>query len=81
MIRTLVILVALCAVLSRAQETTGTITGRVFDATSAAIPGVEVTATQTETGMSRTAKSRADGSYVFPNMPIGPYEISLAPGL
>ena len=62
--------------LMHAQETTGNITGRLFDESRAAIPGVEVTATQTETGMSRTTRSNADGSYVFPNMPIGPYQIT-----
>lgn len=70
------LLLALLAGLAQAQETTGNITGRVFDESGAAVPGVEVTAMQTETGMSRTTKSRADGSYLFPNMPIGPYQIT-----
>src|SRR5215831_1846743 len=54
----------------------GSITGLVLDASGSAIAGAEVTATQTETGMSRKAKSGADGSYAFPNLPIGPYQIT-----
>src|SRR5215831_13877711 len=58
------------------QETTGSITGLVLDASGSAIAGAEITATQTETGMSRKTRSGADGSYAFPNLPIGPYQIT-----
>jgi hypothetical protein len=71
-----VLFLILFTALLGAQETTGGITGRVFDGTGAAIAGAEVTATQTETGMLRKAKSGADGSYSFPNLPIGPYQIT-----
>jgi len=70
---------ALIALLSGwlgAQESTGTIGGRVTDSSGAAIAAVEVTATQTETGRTRKAKSGSDGSYTFPNLPIGPYELT-----
>ncbi len=59
-----------------AQETSGSIVGRVLDPTGAAIAGAEVTATQTETGMTRKTKSGPDGSYSFLNLPIGPYQIT-----
>src|SRR5215831_7795801 len=58
------------------QETTGSITGLVLDASGSAIAGAEIAATQTETGMSRKTRSGADGSYAFPNLPIGPYQIT-----
>ncbi len=58
------------------QETTGSIVGRVVDATGAAIAGAEITATQTDTGMARRAKSGTEGSYSFLNLPIGAYEIA-----
>ena len=52
---------------------TAEINGTVRDATGAAIPGATVKATQTATGVVRTTNSGADGGYVLPNMPIGPY--------
>jgi hypothetical protein len=67
---------ALFSVFLPAQETTGGIAGIVADATGAAIAGAEVIATQTETGMTRKAKTGSDGSYTFPNLPIGPYQIT-----
>src|SRR5262249_25434062 len=58
------------------QESTGSIAGRIFDGTGSAISGAEVTATQTETGVTRKAKSGSDGSYTFPNLPIGHYQLT-----
>jgi len=63
------------AVLS--AQGTAQIHGTVKDASGAAVPGAEVKATQTETGVSRTVNSGADGGYVFTNMPTGPYQIEV----
>jgi Carboxypeptidase regulatory-like domain len=54
------------------------INGTVSDPSGALIPGVEVTATQTETGISRTAISNESGAYILPNLPVGPYRIQMA---
>ena len=51
------------------------ISGVVEDATGAAIPGATVKVTQTSTGLTRTATTGAEGSYVLPNLPVGPYEM------
>src|SRR5260221_6868389 len=67
---------ALFTVLLRAQESTGSITGRIFDATGSAVSGAEITATQTENGMTRKAKSGRDGSYTFSHLPIRPYQLT-----
>ena len=72
----LFLLLALFTGLLGAQESTGSITGRIFDTTGSAIAGAEVTATQTETGVTRKAKSGSDGSYTFPNLPIGHYQLT-----
>src|SRR5437667_3534640 len=48
---------------------------RVQDATAAVLPGVEITATHTGTGIARTAVTNETGSYVLPNLPIGPYKL------
>src|SRR5207244_4000245 len=43
--------------------TTGSIAGKVSDDTGAGVPGVAVTATNLETGLTRTAYSNKDGGY------------------
>jgi len=52
-------------------QSTAQIHGTVQDASGAAIPGAEVKATQTDTGVSRTANSGADGGYVLTIYPWG----------
>src|SRR5712692_2528321 len=56
-------------------QATAQIAGTVKDQTGAVLPGVEVTATQTDTGIARTTITNETGSYVLPNLPIGPYRI------
>ncbi len=73
-----VLMLALWPGLARAQEATGSITGRVTDPAGAVVAGVEVTATHSETGAARKAATDAEGAYVFPALPIGAYEISAA---
>ena len=45
------------------------------DREAAALAGADVTITNTETGFERSAKSGTDGSYNFPDLPLGPYNI------
>jgi hypothetical protein len=52
---------------------TSQINGIVKDSSGLAIPGAAIKATQTATGVVRTTTSGADGGYVLPNLPIGPY--------
>ena len=59
----------------RAQGGTAQINGTVSDQTGAVLPGVVVTATQTDTGISRSAVSNETGFYVLPNLPVGPYRL------
>jgi hypothetical protein len=59
-------------------QSTAQIQGTIQDATGAAVPGAEIRATQTETATVRTAISGADGAYVLPNLPIGPYRLEVA---
>src|SRR5213083_731085 len=56
-------------------QSTAQISGTVKDASGAVLPGVEVTATQTETGIARSTVSNQTGSYVLPNLPLGPYKL------
>jgi hypothetical protein len=56
-----------------AQGTTAQINGNIQDSSGLGVPGAAVKVTQTATGSVRTATSGPDGSYVLPNLPIGPY--------
>ncbi|HTR37071.1 MAG TPA: carboxypeptidase regulatory-like domain-containing protein [Bryobacteraceae bacterium] len=69
----------LCAVAMWAQsQNTAQIQGTVQDATGSAVPGAQITATQTTTGVSRVVTTGADGRYVLPNLPIGPYRMEVS---
>ena len=59
-----------------AQETRGSIVGRVIDATEAAIPGVTVRATNTATNVSLLGESNATGAYEIPYVLPGVYRLS-----
>ena len=54
---------------------TAAISGAVKDASGAVLPGVEVKVTQTGTNVARTAVTNETGSYVLPNLPLGPYKL------
>ena len=41
------------------------------------MPGADVTVTKTDTGLVRTVVTAADGTYVLPNLPIGPYQLKV----
>src|SRR6187401_2169751 len=56
-------------------QATAQIGGTVKDQTGAVLPGVEVTATQTETGIARNTVTNETGSYVLPNLATGPYRV------
>src|ERR1700676_2185211 len=56
---------------------TAQINGVWKDSTGLAIPAAAIKATQTATGVVRTTTSAADGSYVLPNLPIGPYLVEV----
>ena len=56
-------------------QATAQISGSVRDQSGAVLPGVEVTATQTSTGITRTTVSNETGAYLMPNVPIGPYRL------
>src|ERR1041385_4614466 len=56
-------------------QATAQITGTVRDESGAVLPGVEVTATQTDTGIVRKALTNETGSYILPNLAVGPYRV------
>src|SRR5438128_1949680 len=69
----------LCSVLftnAFAQTTNATLGGTVSDATRALIPGVTVTATNTQTGIVSTTITNETGAYNFPSLQPGLYKAS-----
>jgi len=71
-----VTLVLLTCALAFAQQTTGTVTGRIVDQQGAAIPGATVTAKSGTTGFTRTETSDAEGLYRLNALPVGLYEVT-----
>src|SRR5436190_24274058 len=59
-------------------QATAQISGTVRDQSGAVCPGVDVTATQTDTGNSRNTITNETGSYVLSNLPLGPYKLEAA---
>jgi Carboxypeptidase regulatory-like domain len=54
-----------------------TIRGVVSDATGAGVPNAQVKAIKTDTGQTQTTASATDGSYVLPNLAVGPYRLEI----
>ena len=56
-------------------QATAEISGTVRDQSGAVLPGVEVTATQTDTGVTRSTVTNETGSYALTNLALGPYRL------
>lgn len=70
-------LAALCVgTMAAAQGTSARLVGTVRESSGAIIPGVTVTVTNLDTGLSRVAVSNEQGDYVVPSLPIGRYEVA-----
>src|SRR5216117_1539945 len=74
--RILFILSLSCATLF--AQATAQISGTARDQSGAVLPGVEIKMTQTETGIARNAVTSETGSYVLPNLTVGPYRLEAA---
>jgi hypothetical protein len=64
--------------LGQSQLGTGAIAGIVQDTTGAVVPGVGITITQTETGLTRDVQSNETGQFFAPVLPTGAYRVSAA---
>ena len=69
-----VVILLLGAAVAHAQAT-AQINGTIRDTSNAALPGVSVSAVQTETGLTRSAVTDDTGSYILQNLPVGPYRV------
>jgi hypothetical protein len=59
-----------------AQFDTGSISGSITDNTGAVIPNATVTVTNTDTGISATQQSNAQGNFIASALPFGHYVVS-----
>jgi Carboxypeptidase regulatory-like domain len=58
------------------QTNQGAIAGNVFDASGGVVANVKIVATNTKTGSKYETVSSSAGSYRFPNLTVGPYDIT-----
>jgi hypothetical protein len=65
----------LLPVAATAQSTGSNLVGHVDDGSGGALPGATVTATQKDTGYSRSTVAEADGSFRLPSLPAGTYSV------
>src|SRR5438552_10417861 len=71
----------LAASFASAQEQRGLITGTVFDAQGAVVPGAAVTVTDEGTGAVYNGKTTGEGTFTIPGLPSGSYSVVIvAPG-
>ncbi|HEX3558920.1 MAG TPA: TonB-dependent receptor [Pyrinomonadaceae bacterium] len=59
------------------QLAAATLRGVVKDPNDAVIPGATVRATLTATGTTRETQTNKEGLYVFPDLPVGTYEVTV----
>src|SRR5437763_2832211 len=71
-----VFLLAICFTNASAQTTNATLGGTVSDASHALIPGVTVTAVNTQTGIVTTAVTNETGAYQFASLQTGTYKLT-----
>src|SRR5215212_6649414 len=67
----------LAAFTATAQEFRGSLAGKIADPNGAVVPGSKVEIKNTETGIVSTALTGEDGSYSFPLLPPGKYQLSV----
>lgn len=60
-----------------AQQTRGTVRGRVADPTGAAVPGAKVTLLNEQTGISTVTAASAQGEYTITNVEPGTYRVTV----
>lgn len=72
-----VALIVLAPLPVAAQFTTARLGGRVTDPSGAAVPGAHLTISNTATGYTQVVTTGATGAYLFPNLPVGSYNLTV----
>jgi hypothetical protein len=71
-----IIFCGLTCVSTLLAQTSGTVSGHISDATTAAVPGATITLKNPNTGTERTTITTGTGDYTFTEVPVGVYTIS-----
>ncbi|MFN6963796.1 MAG: carboxypeptidase regulatory-like domain-containing protein [Pyrinomonadaceae bacterium] len=71
------VLISIIAAVASAQTSTASISGTVYDEQQSVVPGATVTVRNTDTGFSRTTVTGGEGRFLFTNLPIGQYEVTV----
>src|SRR5579864_2205434 len=61
-----------------AQTFRGGIQGTVTDSTGAAVAGADITVKSADTGLVRTGKTNDEGDFLFTELPLGSYSVSVS---
>jgi hypothetical protein len=69
------LLLSLAAGACNAQQVTAILRGAVYDPSGATVSSVTISATQIETGFSRTATSDSQGDFILVELPVGHYKL------
>ena len=68
-------LILACAAPASAQTTLGRVSGSVLDSSGAALPGATITLTNENTNQVQTTVAGDNGTYAFPQVPVGSYKV------
>lgn len=79
LVTSLIVLFGFCCVPRSSAQTaaTGIVLGTVTDPSGAAVPGAQVTLSNTSTGLTQTVTTNAQGGYLFPNVAPGTYSLAV----
>jgi hypothetical protein len=73
-----IFLLSICLFAAAAfADITGSISGTVKDAAGSVLAGAVVTAHDVDTGVATPTKTNRDGSYSFPDLPVGHYSLQV----
>src|SRR6266566_4936371 len=70
-------LIAVQCAFAQSQAINGSIRGRVTDSAGASVAQASVAIANVDTGFTRSLKTGEEGYYVFPNLPLGTYTVTI----
>ena len=70
-------LIAAPCALAQSQAINGSIRGRVTDSAGASVPQASVAIANSDTGFNRSQSTGDEGYFVFPNLPLGTYTVTI----
>ena len=65
----------LCVPVAMAQTGGANLVGKVQDKSGKPLPGATITATQKDTGLTRSTVTESDGTFRLPSVPVGTYNV------